>query len=117
VSPPSPAGGTIDALFDSGSELDDDLLAADTLAQAFAPEPAPEPLQGRPARQAANELSLDRVFRQPTPAHAGEASGFSFDQFFAGERSEESRGEAPERSGDDDDIEQFNAWLNGLKKS
>ena len=114
----APAGGTIDALFDAGGELDDDLVAADTLAQAFAPEPAPEPLHGRPARQAANELSLDRVFRQPTPAHAGEASGdFSFDQFFAGERVEDPHSGAPERPADDNDIEQFNAWLNGLKKS
>jgi len=47
TSPSSPAGGTLDALFDSGSELDDDLLAADTLAQAFAPEPAPEPNSSR----------------------------------------------------------------------
>jgi tetratricopeptide (TPR) repeat protein len=113
----APTGGTIDALFDAGGELDDDLVAADTLAQAFAPEPAPEPLEGRPAREAANELSLDRVFRQPTPAHAGEGSGgFSFDQFFAGERVEDPHTGAPEKPGDDD-IEQFNAWLNGLKKS
>src|SRR5262249_22135795 len=41
-------GGTIDALFDSGGELDDDLLAADTLSQAFAPEPPSEGLHGRP---------------------------------------------------------------------
>jgi tetratricopeptide (TPR) repeat protein len=115
--PPGGAGeGTIDSLFDSGGELDDDLLAADTLAQAFAPEPEPEALQGRPARQAANELSLDRVFRQPTPAHAGDASGFSFDQFFSGERTDDSHAVAPDKP-DPDDIEQFNAWLNGLKKS
>ncbi len=90
--PTRPRGGTIDALFDAGDALDDDLAAADTLAQAFAPEPSRDPLGGRPAREAGNELSLDRVFRQPTPAHAGEASagGFSFDQFFAGERTEDS---------------------------
>jgi tetratricopeptide (TPR) repeat protein len=114
----APRGGTIDALFDAGDALDDDLAAADTLAQAFAPEPSRDPLDGRPAREAGNELSLDRVFRQPTPAHAGEASagGFSFDQFFAGERTEDSAA-GPEKPGDDDDIQQFNAWLNGLKKS
>ncbi len=113
----APRGGTIDALFDAGDALDDDLAAADTLAQAFAPEPSRDPLDGRPAREAGNELSLDRVFRQPTPAHAGEASagGFSFDQFFAGERTDDSEA-GPEKPGDDDDIQQFNAWLNGLKK-
>ncbi len=112
-------GGTIDELFDAGGALDDDLVAADTLAQAFAPEPERDPLDGRPARQAASELSLDRVFRQATPAHAGEASagGFSFDQFFAGERTEDSEPGVPGKPGDDDDIEQFNAWLSGLKKS
>lgn len=115
----APRGGTIDALFDAGDALGDDLVAADTLAQAFAPEPERDPLVGRPAREASNELSLDRVFRQPTPAHAGEASagGFSFDQFFAGERTDDSESGAPAKPGDDDDIEQFNAWLNGLKKS
>jgi len=115
-----PKGGTIDALFDAGDALDDDLVAADTLAQAFAPpEPERDSLVGRPAREASTELSLDRVFRQATPAHAGEASagGFSFDQFFAGERTEDSEAGAPGKPGDDDDIEQFNAWLNGLKKS
>ncbi len=114
-------GGTIDALFDAGGALDDDLVAADTLAQAFAPPPEAEndPLVGRPAREASNELSLDRVFRQPTPAHAGEASagGFSFDQFFAGERTDDAEPGATAKPGEDDDIEQFNAWLNGLKKS
>jgi hypothetical protein len=115
----APNGGTIDALFDEGDALGDDLVAADTLAQAFAPETERDPLVGRPAREASNELSLDRVFRQPTPAHAGEAStgGFSFDQFFAGERTEDSEADDTGKPADDDDIEQFNAWLNGLKKS
>ena len=116
--------GTIDALF-TGTEsgegaLDDDLAAADTLAQAFAPppEPARDVMRGQPTREATTELSLDRVFRQPTPAHAGEAAGgFSFDQFFAGERSDDSDSGAPGAPPDPDDIEQFNAWLNGLKKS
>jgi len=115
----APNGGSIDALFDEGDALGDDLVAADTLAQAFAPETERDPLVGRPAREASNELSLDRVFRQPTPAHAGEAStgGFSFDQFFAGERTEDSEADDTGKPPDDDDIEQFNAWLNGLKKS
>jgi hypothetical protein len=115
----APNGGTIDALFDEGDALGDDLVAADTLAQAFAPETERDPLVGRPAREASGELSLDRVFRQPTPAHAGEGSagGFSFDQFFAGERTQDSEADATGKPTGDDDIEQFNAWLNGLKKS
>jgi len=115
----APNGGTLDALFDEGDALSDDLVAADTLAQAFAPETERDPLVGRPAREASGELSLDRVFRQPTPAHAGEASagGFSFDQFFAGESTDDSEAGAAGKPADDDDIEQFNAWLNGLKKS
>ena len=114
-------GGTIDELFAAAGSaegaLDDDLAAADTLAQAFAPEPTGDPMRGQPARPAATELSLDRVFRQPTPAHAGEGGGFSFDQFFAGERTDDSDASAPGAPPDPDDIEQFNAWLNGLKKS
>ena len=89
-------------------------------------------------RPAARELSLDDVFRE-TPRRSGsvrrEAGGptFSFDQFFAegsgggtsgASKSEPSAsGEAPradaQPSGDDSssaDIEQFNAWLEGLKK-
>ncbi len=117
VPPASPIGGTIDALFGTGAALDDDLVAADTLAEAFSPEPLVDPMNGKPAREASSELSLDSVFRQPSAAHAGEraSGGFSFDQFFAGERSDDLG--APAAPGDPDDIEQFNAWLNGLKKS
>jgi tetratricopeptide (TPR) repeat protein len=111
-------GGSIDALFGGASAFDDDVLAADTLAQAFATEPGADPMHGQPARPAASELSLDHVFRQPSPAHAGEgAGGFSFDQFFAGDLTEDATGAAAEAPGDTDDIAQFNAWLNGLKKS
>jgi hypothetical protein len=111
-------GGTIDALFDGEDALGDDLTAADTLAQAFAPPTEQDPISGNPAREASTELSLDRVFRQPTPAHAGEAAtGFSFDEFFADERGEDPGAAPAEAPGDPEDIEQFNAWLNGLKKS
>jgi hypothetical protein len=111
-------GGSIDALFGGASAFDDDVLAADTLAQAFATDPTVDPMHGQPARPAASELSLDHVFRQPSPAHAGEgAGGFSFDQFFAGDLGEAASGAPAEAPGDTDDIAQFNAWLNGLKKS
>jgi tetratricopeptide (TPR) repeat protein len=115
-------GGTIDALFGGGAALDDDLAAADTLAQAFAPEVVSEPLTGNPARTATSELSLDSVFRQPTAAHAGDersSGGFSFDEFFADDIGNETGagGSAAATPGDPEDLEQFNDWLNGLKKS
>lgn len=111
-------GGSIDELFGGGGAMDDDLVAADTLAQAFAPEPDRDPMAGKPARQASSELSLDHVFREPGQTRAAEdASGFSFDQFFAGDVAGDSSGEKAPAQGDPDDIEQFNAWLNGLKKT
>jgi hypothetical protein len=80
-------------------------------------------------RPAGSELSLDHVFRE-TPRRGSEkrreAPAFSFDQFFsdgAGKRGTTempatptpSEGSSP--SGDEGaDIEQFNAWLEGLKK-
>ena len=98
---------------------------AQTLATAFG---RAEP-QGRPTRAASNELSLDRVFRgapEETPPPDG---GFSFDQFFsdAPRASSGDAGGAPaasnaseagesDDSGDSHDIEQFTAWLEGLKK-
>jgi hypothetical protein len=96
--------------------------AAQTLATAFG---RTEP-QGRPTRAASNELSLDHVFRGSPESAPANDGGFSFDQFFSDSRS---AGEAtaqtttaPELggrssgSGDAHDIEQFTAWLEGLKK-
>jgi hypothetical protein len=81
--------------------------------------------QGRPTRAASNELSLDHVFRgAPEPAPAAEG-GFSFDQFFSDSQASSddaaAAAAAPESgrgggSGDAHDIEQFTAWLEGLKK-
>ena len=72
------------------------------------------------------ELTLDSVFREGS--RGGRTSqGFSFDQFFSqnvegdktsggGRNSQElpASGEPAERS--EDDIEQFNSWLQGLKQ-
>jgi len=93
--------------------------AAQTLASAFGRS---EP-QGRPTRAASNELSLDHVFRgAPESAPAGEG-GFSFDQFFSdsptsGGDAEAASPDSGRTSGSADahDIEQFTAWLEGLKK-
>ena len=99
--------------------------AAQTLATAFG---RAEP-QGRPTRAASNELSLDRVFRGAPEETAPSDGGFSFDQFFsdAPRASSGDAGSAPaasnpaeagesDDSGDSHDIEQFTAWLEGLKK-
>ena len=94
--------------------------AAQTLATAFGRQ---EP-QGRPTRAASNELSLDHVFRgAPEGAPAGDG-GFSFDQFFSDSRSSGDvaaptvTSDTGRSSGSTDahDIEQFTAWLEGLKK-
>ena len=121
--------GSIDALF-SGAHApvsDADLDAASALAAAFATMPEPEPhrptpLPGTPAHRAPDELSLDHVFKPNTPPRESqESNGFSFDQFFAEgmtDASAESSGEpAPGSPESTEDIAQFNAWLNGLKKT
>lgn len=122
-------GGTIDSLFGRTSGGADD-SAAMTLARAFGASSSPErtdPLPGQPARTAKAELSLDQIFRDSPPprgAPAGSAAAFSFDQFFSPpepaadatrESGAASGGSAPP-AGESDDIEQFNAWLEGLKK-
>ena len=99
--------------------------AAQTLATAFG---RTEP-QGRPTRAASNELSLDRVFRGAPEGPPPTEGGFSFDQFFSDARTSGADAtatpqapNAPEGSpageggGDTHDIEQFTAWLEGLKK-
>ena len=120
------SGGSVDTLFGSAEVPSEDERAARTLATVFttgdlaAIEP---PVQGRPTRAAQTEISLDHVFRDGSQKHTPRRSaGFSFDQFF----SESAGGTAPvtpappssdaappDASGD---IEQFNAWLEGLKK-
>lgn len=115
--------GSIDALFSGADASSKDSTAADTLAQAFAPEgPDTTPLQGVPAHKASSELSLDHVFKTgQAPRAEGEGDGFSFDQFFS-----EDLGDTPTKGPHEtpaapkqgpDDIAQFNAWLNGLKKT
>jgi hypothetical protein len=117
-------GGSIDALFGNRAIGTVEDSAASALAQAFATESESTPLAGNPTRPATGELTLDSVFREG-PRGARAAQGFSFDQFFsqnvegdktAGGASEESAagGEPAERS--EDDIEQFNSWLQGLKQ-
>ena len=85
--------------------------------------PETPPLQGMPAHRAADELSLDHVFKSnPAPRQEAEGEGFSFDQFFADDMNEAAPKPGAEATssaahGAGDDIAQFNNWLNGLKKT
>jgi hypothetical protein len=120
-------GGSIDALFGGAAASREDVAAASALADAFntagtsggAPDAS---IAGRPAHPAATELSLDHVFREggsPPPGRA--SSAVSYDQFFsqpvppAAPSSHTAANTVPSDGGSDD-IEQFNAWLQGLKK-
>jgi len=117
--PESPANRSLEYLFPDTPVTGRTDAGAQSLTSAFGRS---EP-QGRPTRAASNELSLDHVFRgAPEGAPAGDG-GFSFDQFFSDARTSggDAEAAAPEsgRSGgsaDAHDIEQFTAWLEGLKK-
>ena len=80
-------------------------------------------IRGRPSTPAATELSLDHVFRHATPAAGtGKQSSFSFDQFFSQQAQQDVGASDAEPSSEasaglSDDIQQFNAWLEGLKKT
>ncbi|HVE79277.1 MAG TPA: tetratricopeptide repeat protein [Gemmatimonadaceae bacterium] len=124
---PQRASGAVDALFARAPVSHQDDAAASVLAGAFTDgddRASPPSVQGRPSRAAATELSLDHVFRdserKPAPG-ARDGGSYSFDQFFA-ETPQEPQAPAdeaapPEREhGARDDIEQFNSWLQGLKK-
>jgi hypothetical protein len=119
-----PAARSLEDLFPESSPTPRADAAAQTLATAFG---RPEP-QGRPTRAASNELSLDRVFRGAPEGPPPSDGGFSFDQFFSDSRtsggdaatapvaSNASEGGSSSESGESHDIEQFTAWLEGLKK-
>ena len=126
--------GSVDSLFGRASVPSSDDSAAATLAGVFTagtPDASGD-LPGRPTRAASTELSLDHVFRDmPRKVEPRRTTGgFSFDQFFAdsvggtggapddaGGSDAETRGATrPQGSPPGNDIEQFNAWLDGLKK-
>jgi tetratricopeptide (TPR) repeat protein len=85
--------------------------------------PPDVPMSGRPATPAATELSLDHVFRHATPAAgSGSQPSFSFDQFFSQQAQKDVAAADAEPASEGnasagDDIQQFNAWLEGLKKT
>ena len=125
-STPAVPGGSIDALFGNRPAGNAEDSAASALAQAFGSGTDATPLAGKPTRPATGELTLDSVFREGSRSPRT-SQGFSFDQFFSqnvegdktsgGERTSgevPAAGEPAERS--EDDIEQFNSWLQGLKQ-
>jgi len=116
------ADGSLDALFGAAGVRGDD-AASSMLAGLYQP-PSPAAAPGPATRPAASELSLDQVFREtPRSLEAARRASFSFDQFFAS-ATEQSAATPDAPTGppaDEDDsaardIEQFHAWLEGLKK-
>jgi len=122
ASPEGPPRRSLEGLFPDTPVTARTEAAAQTLATAFG---RAEP-QGRPTRAASNELSLDHVFRGAPEGAPPADGGFSFDQFFSDSRGSggdtaATAASAPESgrgpgSSDAHDIEQFTAWLEGLKK-
>jgi hypothetical protein len=113
--------GSIDAIFSGADAAVPEARPTDRADEALATAEAGQlPLEGAPARRAANELSLDHVFKSNAPPRSG-SDDFSFDQFFG----EGTPREAAPGSGDSgaapseplDDVAQFSSWLSGLKKT
>ncbi len=124
ASDPNVPSGSIDALFPSVGTSDADAAAATALADAFSDTELASPsLDGLPSHKAEDELSLDQVFKAGSPRQTQSPSGgFSFDQFFAGEAKQQTPPSPSAGTGTPpvegaDDVAQFNAWLNGLKKT
>jgi tetratricopeptide (TPR) repeat protein len=109
-------GSSLGALF---SEADAAATADEPHAESALGGKLVTPNTGTPAHRATNELSLDHVFKANT-GRAPSDQSFSFDQFFsegAAEPASPNAEPASEaRPDSSDDIAQFNAWLNGLKK-
>lgn len=120
--PAQPA--SLDALFGGAGGRTDDASAA-VLSNVYSEPPK------QPPSSAQGTSSLDQFFREtPRSAEAARrASSFSFDEFFSAAPAqpatpappdeEPQLGDDPSSSRDDSaarDIEQFNAWLEGLKE-
>jgi hypothetical protein len=119
--------GSIDALFGNRAVGTSEDSAASALAQAFGGSRDAPSISGRPARAAAQELSLDSVFRDGGGRAPRPSGSFSFDQFFSEGASGSEKPSSPTTGSHDvvapsepaertaDDISQFNSWLQGLK--
>jgi tetratricopeptide (TPR) repeat protein len=106
------------------------LLAARPPATASAPAATPAPAQstpeatGAPTRPATEALSLSAVFGEegtPTPPAvpapgAPPGSGVSYDEFFGGQTPTGSQRSGRTSDAKSDDLDQFHAWLQNLKR-
>ena len=138
------APSVIGDLFAENAVDDADEAAASMLASAFSPsfrgndEPAVQSgsasspsgggasasAGGKAAHTAGRELSLDQVFRDSENRAPRKSGGYSFDQFFSDgsqpeTRSRQTPAEGTGSAGSDEpegDLEQFTAWLEGLKR-
>lgn len=85
--------------------------------------PAIEPVSGEPARAAGDALPLSAVFGdepavppRAEPAAAEGAAEPSYDEFFGAVAGGEPAAAGGSRSGEGEDLRQFNEWLKGLKR-
>ena len=105
------------ALSGAGEISEQDDKAAKALASGY--EPAAEPAPRRPSaatRAASSALSLDDIFGTNEQQPRGTPPIGSLDAFFTPE-GERASGEVASGASDDiDDLQAFNAWLEGLKK-
>jgi hypothetical protein len=114
--------GSIDALFSQSGASTNDSNAATALGEAFGMSDIDADLTGEVPQRESSEGPIDRFPSGSTPsASQAVAEGFSFDQFFAGEANVAPPKPSTEMGGppveSPEDIAQFNAWLNGLKKT
>jgi len=113
--------GSIDALFLQGDASTNDSNAATALGEAFGMSDIDADLTGELTHPGLSDAPSDRISSGGTPSASQAAEGFSFDQFFAGETNVVPPKPSSEMGGppveSPEDIAQFNAWLNGLKKT
>lgn len=127
--PPAPEPRRAYAAGDTGGRpvggLLKDILSARPPAQAAAPAVRPTPASGggAPTRPAADALSLSSVFGEeespgtpPAVPASGGGAGVSFDDFFGapGATPTQRGPRAPDPK--KDDLDQFHAWLQNLKR-
>jgi hypothetical protein len=100
------------ALAEAGEVSEADDSAAAALASGYGSEQPAERAPGKPARAAEGEMKLSDIFggkeRTAKPGTPG-----SMDAFFTAEGEREG---APAEEEEREDLEAFNAWLEGLKK-
>jgi tetratricopeptide (TPR) repeat protein len=120
------SGGTLDSLF-GGAEIasNDEHLALAFARVGESVDPATG-VKGRPTQPAQDELSLDHVFRDTPPrvkqGVARKSETLRFDQFFAPAATapaQEQSGAPPPPAGEPGspaELEQFQDWLQQLKK-